>query len=74
MQAQQAKERYQKMHAEGKTDEAKADLARLSLIKEKREQEAARRKAEKEEKEAAEKTRVAEMVRTLATSFSKNTS
>lgn len=73
VQAQQAKERYQKMHAEGKTDEAKADLARLSLIKEKREQEAARRKAEKEEKEAAEKTRVAEMVRTPATSFSKNT-
>ena len=31
--AQQAKERYQKLHAEGKTDEARADLARLKLIK-----------------------------------------
>lgn len=43
LQAQQAKERYQKLHAEGKTDEAKADLARLKLIKEKREAEAARK-------------------------------
>jgi hypothetical protein len=43
VQAQQAKERYQKMHEAGKTDEAKADLARLKLIKEKREAEAARK-------------------------------
>lgn len=43
LQAQQAKERYQKMHEAGKTDEAKADLARLKLIKEKREAEAARK-------------------------------
>ena len=49
------------MHAEGKTDEAKADLARLSLIKEKRAQEAARKKAEKDEREEAEKKRVNEM-------------
>ena len=58
LQAQQAKERYQKLHAEGKTDEAKADLARLSLIREKREIEAARKKAEKEEREEAEKKRL----------------
>lgn len=44
VQAQQAKERYQKLHEAGKTDEAKADLARLALIKEKREAEAARKK------------------------------
>lgn len=43
LQAQQAKERYQKLHEAGKTDEAKADLARLRLIKEKREAEAARK-------------------------------
>jgi hypothetical protein len=43
IQAQQAKERYQKLHEAGKTDEAKADLARLKLIKEKREAEAARK-------------------------------
>lgn len=61
LQAQQAKERYQKMHAEGKTDEARADLARLSLIKEKREMEAARKKAEKEEKEEAERERAKEV-------------
>lgn len=43
VQAQQAKERYQKLHEAGKTDEAKADLARLRLIREKREAEAARK-------------------------------
>lgn len=44
VQAQQAKERYQKLHEAGKTDEAKADLARLALIREKRDAEAARKK------------------------------
>ncbi len=43
MEAQQAKERYRKLHEAGKTDEAKADLARLRLIREKREAEAARK-------------------------------
>lgn len=43
VQAQQAKERYQKLHEAGKTDEAKADLARLKVIREKREAEAARK-------------------------------
>ena len=38
-----AKERYRKLHEAGKTDEAKADLARLKLIREKREAEAARK-------------------------------
>lgn len=59
--AQQAKERYQKLHAEGKTDEARADLARLKLIKEQREAAAAKKKAEQEEKEeqqAANKERL----------------
>ena len=45
VQAQQAKERYQKLHEAGKTDEAKADLARLKLIREKRDAEAARKQA-----------------------------
>lgn len=53
--AQQAKERYQKLHAEGKTDEAKADLARLKLIKEQREAAAARKQAEKEEEDERKK-------------------
>ena len=41
--AQQARERYQKLHLEGKTDEAKADMARLKEIRAKREAEAARK-------------------------------
>lgn len=61
MQAQQAKERYQKLHAEGKTDEARADLARLAIIKEKREAEAARKKAEKEERDEKEAERRREL-------------
>jgi hypothetical protein len=38
-----AKERYMKLHAEGKTDEAKADIARLKAIRAQREADAARR-------------------------------
>ncbi|KAI0010696.1 hypothetical protein F4779DRAFT_576525 [Xylariaceae sp. FL0662B] len=61
LEAQQAKERYRKLHEAGKTDEAKADLARLKLIREKREAEAARKQAEKEEKDAHDKARKAEI-------------
>ncbi|KAH7325069.1 casein kinase substrate phosphoprotein PP28-domain-containing protein [Stachybotrys elegans] len=61
MEAAAAKERYMKLHAEGKTDEAKADLARLKLIREQRAAEAARRQAEKEEREEQEKARKAEI-------------
>ena len=43
LEAAQAKERYRKLHEAGKTDEAKADLARLRVIREKREAEAARK-------------------------------
>lgn len=55
LQAQQAKERYQKMHLEGKTDEAKADLERLKLIREKREADAAQKKAEADERAEIDK-------------------
>lgn len=34
---QKAKERYMKLHLEGKTDQARADLARLAIIKKQRE-------------------------------------
>ncbi|KAK4098100.1 hypothetical protein N658DRAFT_499812 [Parathielavia hyrcaniae] len=61
VEAQAAKERYRKLHEAGKTDEAKADLARLKLIREKREAEAARKQAEKEEKEAQDKAKRAEI-------------
>ncbi|KAL1998884.1 hypothetical protein VTN02DRAFT_5421 [Thermoascus thermophilus] len=57
IEAQQARERYLKLHAEGKTEEARADLARLALVRERREAERARKQAEKEEKEALARER-----------------
>lgn len=43
LEAAAAKERYMKLQAQGKTDDAKADLARLKVIREQRAAEAARR-------------------------------
>lgn len=43
LEAAAAKEKYMKLQAEGKTDQAKADLARLKLIREQRATDAARR-------------------------------
>jgi len=48
----EAQERYWKMHAAGKTDQAKSDLARLAAIRKQREDAAAQRKAEAEAKNA----------------------
>ncbi|EGY19143.1 hypothetical protein VD0002_g17 [Verticillium dahliae] len=56
-----AKEKYRRLHEAGKTDEAKADMARLKLIREQRAAEGARRAAEKEEREAQEAARKAEI-------------
>ncbi|KAK5995748.1 hypothetical protein PT974_04166 [Cladobotryum mycophilum] len=56
-----AKERYMQLSTQGKTDTAKADLARLKLIREQREIEAARRQAEKEEREEQESKKRAEI-------------
>lgn len=50
-----AAERYAKLHAAGKTDEAKSDMARLQEIRKQREQAAARRTAEKAAADAASK-------------------
>ena len=47
LQKQQAKERYDKLHMEGKTDEARADLARLALIRKQREEAAKKREEER---------------------------
>ncbi|XP_030378000.1 28 kDa heat- and acid-stable phosphoprotein [Scaptodrosophila lebanonensis] len=44
---QKARQRYEKLHAAGKTTEAKADLARLALIRQQRQEAAAKREAEK---------------------------
>lgn len=47
LEKQRAQANYQKLHAEGKTDQARADLARLAIIKQHRAEAAARREAEK---------------------------
>ncbi|XP_072312294.1 pdgfa associated protein 1a [Eucyclogobius newberryi] len=51
---QKSKERYMKLHLEGKTDQAKADLARLAIIKKQREDAAKKREGVKKDKEADE--------------------
>lgn len=47
LERQRAQANYQKLHAEGKTEQARADLARLAIIKQHRAEAAARREAEK---------------------------
>lgn len=49
---QKSKERYMKLHLEGKTEQARADLARLAIIKKQREEAAKKR----EELRKGEKT------------------
>lgn len=44
---QKAQAHYQKLHAEGKTEQARADLARLAIIKQQREEAQKRREEEK---------------------------
>jgi len=55
LEKQKAKVHYQKMHAAGKTSEAKADLARLAIIKKQREDAAKKKEEERKAKIAAEK-------------------
>ncbi|XP_036142546.1 28 kDa heat- and acid-stable phosphoprotein [Monomorium pharaonis] len=54
LEKQKAYANYQKLHAAGKTDEARADLARLAIIKQQREEAAKRREEEKKQKELAQ--------------------
>ncbi|KAL6254934.1 hypothetical protein P5V15_014276 [Pogonomyrmex californicus] len=54
LEKQRAYMSYQKLHAAGKTDEARADLARLAIIKQQREEAAKRREEEKKQKEMAQ--------------------
>ncbi|KAJ8363335.1 hypothetical protein SKAU_G00121660 [Synaphobranchus kaupii] len=51
---QRAKERYMKLHLEGKTEQARADLARLAIIKKQREDAARKRDELRKDKEADE--------------------
>lgn len=56
MEKEAARRRYEELHKQGKTDEAKADLARLEEVKKRREE----AKAKKEQEEAAAKAAAAE--------------
>lgn len=49
---QESARRYQQLHAEGKTEEARSDLARLAIIRKQREEAAKKREEEKKEKES----------------------
>lgn len=49
---------YQKLHAAGKTAEARADLARLAVIKQQREKAAKKREQEKKQKELAQQKKM----------------
>ncbi|CAG8790971.1 10354_t:CDS:2, partial [Dentiscutata erythropus] len=53
-----ARQRYWKLHLEGKTEQAKSDLARLAIIKKQREEAAIQRKAEAEAKAEALKAKL----------------
>nr|ACO12574.1 28 kDa heat- and acid-stable phosphoprotein [Lepeophtheirus salmonis] len=53
IQKHRAKEQYDKLHREGKTDEARADLTRLAIIHKQREEAAKKREEDKKSKEEA---------------------
>ncbi|XP_065174225.1 28 kDa heat- and acid-stable phosphoprotein [Atheta coriaria] len=62
---QRARAHYQKLHAEGKTEEARSDLARLAIIKQQREDAQRRREEEKKVKEDAVKQKTAQTQKAL---------
>ncbi|XP_046361578.1 28 kDa heat- and acid-stable phosphoprotein-like [Haliotis rufescens] len=55
LEKQEAARRYQQLHEEGKTEEARADLARLALIRKQREEAAKKKEDERLAREAAKK-------------------
>ncbi|CAM9907500.1 unnamed protein product [Chrysoparadoxa australica] len=60
VEAQARKDHYEKLHKEGKTDEAKSDLARLAEVKARREAALAKKlKAEEAAKDAEDKVKAA---------------
>lgn len=61
LERQRAAQHYQKLHAEGKTEEARSDLARLAIIKQQREEAAKKREQEKKEKEMAKQSKTAQV-------------
>merc|ERR1719389_1371144 len=59
LERQQRQRRYQELHKQGKTDEAKADLARLEEVKKRREEAAKKRQEEEAAAKEAEAERLA---------------
>jgi len=53
LEKQAAAERYRKMHLAGKTDEARADMARLAIVRKQREEAAKKKEEEKKAADAA---------------------
>lgn len=53
LERQKAKAHYMKLHAAGKTEQARQDMARLAIIRKQREEAARKREEEKKAKEAA---------------------
>lgn len=62
---QRATAHYRKLHAEGKTEEARADLARLALIRQQREDAAKKKEDERKAKEAAASAKREQLAKTL---------
>uniref|UniRef100_A0A1B6LBP0 Casein kinase substrate phosphoprotein PP28 domain-containing protein n=1 Tax=Graphocephala atropunctata TaxID=36148 RepID=A0A1B6LBP0_9HEMI len=65
LEKQRATAHYQKLHAEGKTEEARADLARLAIIKQQRADAAKRREDEKKAKEELQQKKTAQTQKAL---------
>ncbi|XP_063223634.1 28 kDa heat- and acid-stable phosphoprotein-like isoform X2 [Bacillus rossius redtenbacheri] len=65
LERQRAQANYQRLHAEGKTEEARADLARLAIIKQQRAEAAKRREEEKKQKEAVKQSKTAQVQKAL---------
>uniref|UniRef100_A0A023FHU7 Putative 28 kDa heat-and acid-stable phosphoprotein n=1 Tax=Amblyomma cajennense TaxID=34607 RepID=A0A023FHU7_AMBCJ len=65
LEKQRARQHYQKMHAAGKTEEARADLARLALIRKQREEQARKKEEELRAKEAERKAKAESISKAL---------
>lgn len=65
LEKQRAYQHYQKLHAEGKTDEARSDLARLAIIRQQREEAAKKREEEKKEKELAKQSKTIDSLKAI---------
>lgn len=73
LEKQKARENYNRLHAEGKTEQARQDLARLALIRRQREEAAAKKAAEKEQKDTEVKTNQQQKVAAVKSTVSQVT-